>query len=102
MKRYNFDTLSEAVNTLTQEGYKESFEAGDNYINALYSKKEYDPSQLTILASYRFEGMTNPSDQATVFAIKANDGVLGTLIMSNSTEHNQNVDLIQKIPSSRQ
>ncbi|MDC6361322.1 MULTISPECIES: phosphoribosylpyrophosphate synthetase [Flavobacteriaceae] len=102
MKHYHFDTLSEAVNTLSQEGYKEDFEAEDDCIRALYSKKEYQPNELIILASYRFEGMTNPSDQATVFAIKANDGVLGTMVMSNSAEHNQNVDLIQKIPSNRQ
>lgn len=98
MDNYNFDTLSEAVNTLTEEGYKEDFEAKDNCIMALYSKKEYQPNELIILASYRFEGMTNPSDQATVFAIKAHDGTHGTLVMSNSAEHNQNVDLIQKIP----
>jgi hypothetical protein len=42
--------------------------------------------------------MTNPSDQATVFAIRASDGIHGTLVMSNSAEHNQNVGLIQKIP----
>ncbi|MCR9264990.1 MAG: phosphoribosylpyrophosphate synthetase [Flavobacteriaceae bacterium] len=98
MDNYNFDTLSEAVNTLTQEGYKEDFEAKDDCIKALYSKKEYQPNELIILASYRFEGMTNPSDQATVFAIRASDGIHGTLVMSNSAEHNQNVDLIQKIP----
>ncbi|RYC51077.1 phosphoribosylpyrophosphate synthetase [Flagellimonas olearia] len=98
MDNYNFDTLSEAVNTLTQQGYKEDFEAKDDCIKALYSKKEYQPNELIILASYRFEGMTNPSDQATVFAIRAKDGTHGTLVMSNSADHNQNVDLIQKIP----
>ena len=98
MENYNFDTLSEAVNTLTKDGFTEDFEAENNCIKALYSKKEYQPSELKISSSYRFEGMTNPGDQSTVFAIEANDGTKGTLVMSNSAEHSQNVELIRQIP----
>ncbi len=98
MDKHSFDTLSEAVNTLTKEGYIEDFEAGYNCIKALYSKKEYQPHELKITASYRFEGMTNPEDQATVFTIEATDGIKGTLVMSYSAEHNQNEELIKKIP----
>lgn len=98
MDKRNFDTLSEAVNALTQEGFSEDFEAEDNCIKALYSKKEYQPSELKITASYRFEGMTNPSDQTTVFTIEATDGAKGTLVMSYSAEHGQNEELIKQIP----
>lgn len=98
MDKHNFDTLSEAVNTLTDEGYVEDFEAGENSIKALYSKKEYQPNELVILDSYRFEGMTNPDDEATVFSLEANDGTKGTLVMSYSAEHGQNEALIQQIP----
>ncbi len=101
MDKHSFDTLSEAINTLTQEGYEEDFEARDNCIKALYSKKEYQPSELKIMASYRFEGMTNPEDQATVFTIEATEGTKGTLVMSYSAEHNQNEELIKKIPMAR-
>ena len=98
MEHQNFDTLSEAVNTLTQNGYVEDFEAEDNCIRALYSKKGYQPSELSIVASYRFEGMTDPNDQAVVFALEALDGTKGTLVMSYSAEHGQNEELIKKIP----
>lgn len=98
MDKRNFDTLSEAVNTLTQEGYSEDFEAMDNCIKALYSKKEYQPKDLKILSTYRFEGMTNPSDQATVFTIEATDGAKGTMVISYSAEHDQNEELIKQIP----
>ncbi|WP_067032468.1 phosphoribosylpyrophosphate synthetase [Allomuricauda sp. CP2A] len=99
MKKYNFDTLSEAVNTLTKDGFTEDFEAENDFIKALYSKRQYQPSELKILSSYRFEGMTNPGDQSTVFAIEAGDGTKGTLVMSYSAEHGQNVELIRQIPS---
>ncbi len=102
MNKYSFDTLSEAVNTLTsKEGFTEDFEAEDNCIKALYSKKQYQPNELKILSSYRFEGMTNPGDQTTVFAIEANDGTKGTLVMSYSAEHSQNVELIRQIPNQK-
>lgn len=98
MDKHSFDTLSEAVNTLTQEGYAEDFEAEDNCIKALYSKREYQPNELKIINTYRFEGMTNPSDQTTVFTIEATDGTKGTMVMSYSAEHDQNVELIKQIP----
>ncbi|AEM71035.1 phosphoribosylpyrophosphate synthetase [Allomuricauda ruestringensis DSM 13258] len=101
MDKHSFDTLSEAVNTLTQEGYKEDFEAIENCIKALYSKKEYKPDDLKIIDSYRFEGITNPGDQSTVFTIEATDGTKGTLVMSYSASHGQNEALIKQIPFKR-
>ncbi|MEC3965450.1 phosphoribosylpyrophosphate synthetase [Flagellimonas halotolerans] len=98
MNKHSFDTLSEAVNTLTQEGYKEDFEAMENCIKALYSKKEYQPDDLKIIDSYRFEGITNPGDQSTVFTIEANDGTKGTMVMSYSASSGQNDELIKQIP----
>ncbi|WP_127138373.1 phosphoribosylpyrophosphate synthetase [Flagellimonas oceanensis] len=99
MDKHSFDTLSQAVNTLTQEdGYKEDFEADETCIKALYSKKEYQPSDLKITASYRFEGMTNPSDESIVFTIEAKDGTKGTLVMSYGSSTAQNEELIQQIP----
>jgi len=101
MNKHSFTTLSEAVNKLTSEGYKEDFEASENSIIALYSKKEYQPNELLIEQTYRFDGITNPSDEATVFAIVASDGVKGTLVMSYSAEHGQNEELIKQIPSTK-
>ncbi|WP_228237147.1 phosphoribosylpyrophosphate synthetase [Allomuricauda sp. M10] len=98
MNKHSFDTLSDAVNTLTQEGFTEDFEAEENCIKALYSKKEYQPGELLIIETYRFEGMTDPEDQATLFTIEAHDGTKGTLVMSYSAEHGQNEELIKKIP----
>ena len=87
MDKCSFETLSEAVNTLTQkEGYKEDFEADENCIKALYSKKEYQPKDLVIINSYRFEGMTNPSDSSILYVIETNDGKKGLLVDSYSAE----------------
>ncbi|MEQ9188335.1 MAG: phosphoribosylpyrophosphate synthetase [Cryomorphaceae bacterium] len=98
MDSQNFDTLSQAVNALTRKGYEEGFKAEDNAIVGSISSKRYLPEDLKIVGTHRFEGMTNPQDDCVVFAIEANDGNKGTLVMSYSSQHNQNVELIRRIP----
>lgn len=98
MENSNFDTLSSAVNSLTKQGFKEDFKAEEKCIKALYSKKEYQPKELKIVQTFRFDGMTNPEDETELFAIISHDGVKGTLVMSYSAVHFQNVELIKQIP----
>lgn len=97
MDTANYDTLSQAVNTLTRQGFTESFRAEEKFILALYSKTEYQPEDLLATATYRFEGNSNPEDQSLLLAIVANDGTKGTLVMSYGAEHYQNVQLIKEI-----
>ncbi|MDO6739215.1 phosphoribosylpyrophosphate synthetase [Wenyingzhuangia sp. 2_MG-2023] len=97
MKNTDYDTLSQAMNQLTKEGYTDSFSAEENYIKALYAKKEYNPKDLKIDQTFRFDGMTNPADETELFAISANDGTQGTLTMSYSSENNHNRELIKQI-----
>ncbi len=97
MNTTNFDTLSQAVNYLTKKGYTEDFKAEEKQIKALYSKKEYLPKELLITETYRFDGMDSPEDETELFAIIANDVTKGTLVMSYSAQHNQNVELIKQI-----
>ncbi len=97
METVNFDTLSQAVNFLSKEGYTEDFKAKEKTILALYSKKEYLPQELKITKTYRFDAMDNPEDETALFAIITNDGTKGTLVMSYGFEHNQNIALIKEI-----
>jgi hypothetical protein len=94
----DYDTLSLAINTLTKNGYEEGFRAENTKIVGSKTSKEYLPEELKIVESYRFEGMSNPQDDSIVFAIEANDGMKGTLVMSYSSKHSQNVELIKRIP----
>jgi len=41
--------------------------------------------------------MGSPEDETALFAIIANDGTKGTLVMSYSARHFQNIALIKKI-----
>ena len=91
-------TLSQVMTDLNEKGYKEQFEANEKCILALGSKKEYTPYQLKIKDTYRFDGMTNPSDEAEIFVIEANDGTKGTLVMAGGPDQSQNSELVKEIP----
>lgn len=97
MKERHFDTLSEATNELTKEGFKENFRSGKTKIIGNNSGKEYNPEDLSIVCTCRFDGMTNPEDDSVVFALEATDGNKGTLVMSYGADQGQNVELIKKI-----
>ncbi len=51
--------------TMTPEGF-----TADN-------KKIYQPEDLKIIGTYRFEGDTDPSDSSILYVIEANDGLTG-------------------------
>jgi hypothetical protein len=97
MDKNKFDTLSEAIDSLTSEGFTENFKALEDGILALYSKKVFQPDELRIVMVYRFDSMTNPGDDTAVFAIVATDGLKGTLVMSYGASHSHNVELIRQI-----
>ena len=97
MDAHEYDTLSEALNALKKVGYTEDFIAEEKNLSILRNKKKYQPEDLKIVRSFRFEGMSNPSDSSELFAIIANDGVKGTLVMAYGAKHSQNTDLILRI-----
>lgn len=99
MNNDKITTLSSKMNQLNDSGFKESFDASGDSIEGKFSKRNYKPQDLSIVQSFRFEGATNPGDQTVLFAIEANDGTKGTLVMSYSADHSQNVELIKQIPS---
>lgn len=41
------------------------------------NKKFYQPKDLKIIKTYRFEGESDPSDNSIIYLIQANDGLVG-------------------------
>jgi hypothetical protein len=95
------DTLSEEISNLVKDGYSENFRATEDFIEALGSKKKFEPTELKIIETFRFEGPTDPGDEVICFAVEANDGTKGTLVMSYSSEHSQAIETIRKIPNQK-
>jgi hypothetical protein len=60
----------------------------------------YQPQDLTIIKTYRFEGESDPSDSSIIYVIEANDGLIGYSLDAYGVyaEHDDNYDeFIRKI-----
>lgn len=76
----NYRTLSEATNDLRQRGYTEDLNIKPSCIECPSYNLRLHPEDFTIDEFYRFEGMTNPSDNSIVYAISSRDGRKGVLV----------------------
>ncbi len=94
----NERTLSSVMSELNEIGFKEQFILDGDKIKAIASKKLYQPKELKIAGEYRFDGMTNPSDESELYALVAMDDIKGTLVVSGGVKTEENHSLIQKIP----
>jgi hypothetical protein len=64
--------------------------------------KLYQPGELKIIKPYRFEGDSDPSDNAILYLVEANDGLLGYCIDGYGTHTNHTEDwydrFVKRIP----
>ncbi len=76
----NYDTLSEAVNDLSERGYTNDFKLGGNAITCKALDLQLEPENFRIDEHYRFEGVSNPDDNSVVYAISSDKGMKGVII----------------------
>jgi hypothetical protein len=75
---YIYDTVSEAVNGLKQRGFSLDFNLQENCLVCKEHKLDIDDFE--IVEVYRFEGNSDPADEAVVYAIQSVNGVKGVLV----------------------
>jgi hypothetical protein len=64
-------TLSETMNALRKEGYVEDFNLRQNCLECRNGQFKVFTDDFKIDKYYRFEGESNPSDQAILYAISS-------------------------------
>jgi hypothetical protein len=80
MKDYSYDTLSQALNELKKRGYTEDFNLKENCIVCPTRATDLSPEEFDVDEVYRFEGMSNPSDNSVIYAISSSRGMKGVLV----------------------
>lgn len=75
---YTYDTVSAALNGLKARGFKLDFNLSENCL--VCNENKFGASEFEIMEVYRFEGDSDPSDEAIVYAIQSNTGFKGTLV----------------------
>jgi hypothetical protein len=75
---FSYDTVTEAVKGLRQRGYTIDFNLETDRI--VCPEGTLSPSDFAITDFYRFEGDSDPADEAIVYAIESKDGRKGLLV----------------------
>lgn len=62
-------TITEVMNVLEQRGYTEEFSMTENSLTCQSGNLTIFPDEFIVDKQYRFEGMSDPGDEAIVYAI---------------------------------
>jgi hypothetical protein len=77
---YTYDTVAEAVKGLKQRGYTIDFKLEPDRISCPITPLSLTPADFEITEFYRFEGDSDPADEAIVYAIESKEGNKGVLV----------------------
>jgi hypothetical protein len=77
---HQYDTLVEALSDLKARGFVYDFNLAQEKLECKDLHLQLDPQHFDIAEVYRFEGISNPDDNAIVYAIESDRGVKGVLI----------------------
>ncbi len=81
---YHYATVLEAIDQLRAKGYLMDFNLEENCISCQESRFSHE--DFDIVEIYRYEGDTDPAEEATVFGIESATGIKGILVTGNSAE----------------
>ena len=93
---YHYNTVTEAINELRQMGYTLDFNLEENCITCHPDK--FNADEFEIREVYRYEGNSDPADQATVYGIESMNGKKGILVNGYGTGTNNVANaILQKL-----
>src|SRR4051794_5704343 len=90
------ESLADVLSKCEQQGFTERFIVLKNALYAPTINRRYPPEGLFILDVYRYEGLTDPSDNGIVYALATVDGVKGTFIDAYGVYANDLVSRFRK------
>ncbi len=68
------------LNKMVSDGYDEIYKVTERGLESLHRGRLYTPEQIQVVNFFRFEGMSDPDDNAILYVLETNDGGKGTLI----------------------
>lgn len=75
---YQYDSPVHAIEELKKRGFTEDFNLKDNCI--VCNDQKFNVDQFEIKEVYRFEGDSDPGDEAIVLGIESSNGIKGILV----------------------
>jgi hypothetical protein len=75
---YDYGTVTEAINAFRADGFELDFNLEENHLSC--SQGKFKPEELEIVKVFRYEGDSDPGDEAVVYAIESKQGLKGILV----------------------
>ena len=83
-------TLSEVINALQKEGYTTDFNLKSNSLECHGNALQLHPGEFVVDKHYRFEGPSDPADEAIAYAISSTKhNIKGILVNGYGTSSDQ-------------
>ena len=93
-----YDTVSEAVNDLHARGYNLDFNVDFDCVVCEQHPIKLNPSEFEIAEVHRFEGNSDPADEAIVYAIESRHGQKGVIVNGyGTTAESLSSDMVEKL-----
>jgi hypothetical protein len=93
---YVYETITAAIKDLNARGYELDFNLEENCI--ICNEEKFHPEDFEITEVYRFEGETDPADEAVVYAIESTTGLKGVLVNGYGIySDTMNADMAKKL-----
>jgi hypothetical protein len=89
-------SLSTCLNRIVLDGYTEDFKITEAGLQGMNNNAVYEPQQLQVVNFFRFEGMSDPDDNAVLYVIETIDGTKGTLIDAYGIYHDPRIAQFMK------
>lgn len=93
-KHFHYETVTEAIDQLRKQGFTIDFNLEENHI--AYHPEKFGPDEFDIVEVYRYEGDTDPADEATVYGIESKSGLKGILVTGFGTSSDTISDTLLK------
>ncbi len=99
MKAYT--TILEAIQDLQAKGYNDTFSIEGKMLQSQESRRRFQPEEVVIDKVVRFEGETNPSDAAILYAISSTQHEVKGLLQQAYGAYSdpESADVIASIPT---
>lgn len=76
---YHYGTVSEAIDYFKEQGYTIDFNLKENCFACSVNDK-YKLDDFEIVELYQYEGDSDPSEEATIYALESKSGLKGILV----------------------
>ncbi len=97
-RKSHYATVSEAITELRKKGFTVDFNLEENCL--VCHPDKFSVNEFEIVDIYRYEGNTDPADEATVYAIESKSGVKGILVAGYGiSADNMSTEILRKLRS---